>query len=323
MGAALLEVKAITKLFGRPAHAAVRPVVDEVTLSISEGEKWGLLGESGAGKTTFARMLAGPLKPTSGTILYRGQPIESMTRRQKQEWLLGVQLMFEHPDAALNPRLHAMDIISDAPLTHRLFARDMASRQVADLMEEVGLDPARARSYPHEFLPQERHRIALARALAVRPSLLICDQFARTLPPEDGDRLLDLVMERCVARGIACLIVSDRMAEIEERCEHVAILCRGQLLEVGPAAILRDVPSHPYTQVQFVEQRSAHVSPAPQAMPGYADVESGCIFQPGCRYAGSRCRHERPCLRTIAPGHSSACHLNDASGAEAAGRAQR
>ena len=323
MSAALIEVMNLTKRFGRRAAADGVPALCELTLSIADGERWGLFGEPGSGKTTLARMLGGTLQPTSGAILYRGQATDVMTRHQKLDWLRGVQMMFEHADAALNPRLCAGDIISDGPLTHRLVARDTAAGHVSSLMEEVGLDPASAGSYPHEFLPEERHRIALARALSVNPSVLVCDQFTKALLPEDGERLLNLVMERCVARAIACVLISDRTAELESRCERLAVLYRGRLLEIGPTANLRDAPNHPYSQIQFATERSAHPSRVHQSSLESGDVEAGCIYRPSCAYAGSRCRQEDPRLREIAPRHSSACHLNDVASPQAAGGSQR
>src|SRR5262249_41749361 len=140
MSPALLEVMNLTKVFGRHAVAAGVPAVCEVTLSIAAGDRWGLFGEPGSGKTTLARMLAGTLEPTSGTILFRGQASDSMLRRQKQDWVRAVQMLFQHLDTALNPRQRATDLISDASLTHRLMRRRPAADRVAGLMSEVGLD---------------------------------------------------------------------------------------------------------------------------------------------------------------------------------------
>ncbi len=306
----------IANVFGAGLHETVVQAVSDIDLAVGEGEVVGLVGESGCGKSTLGRMVAGILEPSDGAIRYRGVALEAMTSTQKRAWALGVQMIFQDPFASLNPRLRVGETIGEAPVVHGLVDKGQAADYVADLMRRVGLDPAYARRYPHQFSGGQRQRIGIARALAVKPAFLVCDEATAALDVSIQAQVLNLFMELRQSLGLTYLFVSHNLAVVEHLSDRVAIMYLGRIVEIAPTEALFDAPNHPYTrallsEVPKLEARRRAYRPIEGELPSPIDPPPGCAFHPRCPQAGARCRSERPALRAIAPGRLSACHLND------------
>jgi peptide/nickel transport system ATP-binding protein len=330
MSASILELEGLSKRFvqrvdfaGRIANllgarvreTVVQAVVD-VDLEIAEGEVVGLVGESGCGKSTLGRMVAGILEPSAGEIRFRGSAVGSMGKAENRAYALGVQMIFQDPFASLNPRLRVRDIVGEAPVAHGLIGKAEQADYVAGILRQVGLDPAYMRRYPHQFSGGQRQRIGIARALAVQPSFLVCDEAVAALDVSIQAQVLNLFMELRERLGLTYLFVSHNLAVVEHLSDRVAIMYLGRIVEIAPTEALFEAPNHPYTQALLEEVPTLDVTrreyrPIAGELPSPLDPPPGCAFHPRCPHAFDRCRSERPPLREIAPGRFSACHLND------------
>jgi peptide/nickel transport system ATP-binding protein len=330
MNAPILELAGLSKRFvqrvdlaGRLANllgahvreTVVQAVVD-VDLAIAEGEVVGLVGESGCGKSTLGRMVAGILEPSAGEIRFRGSAVGAMGKAENRAYALGVQMIFQDPFASLNPRLRVRDIVGEAPVAHGLIGKAEQADYVAGILRQVGLDPAYMRRYPHQFSGGQRQRIGIARALAVRPAFLVCDEAVAALDVSIQAQVLNLFMELREELGLTYLFVSHNLAVVEHLSDRVAIMYLGRIVEIAPTEALFEAPNHPYTQALLEEVPTLDVArreyrPIAGELPSPLDPPPGCAFHPRCPHAFDRCRSERPPLREIAPGRFSACHLND------------
>jgi oligopeptide/dipeptide ABC transporter ATP-binding protein len=328
-GSALLELTELTRQFRRPPDLAARlaglaghapkdqvvHAVDRVSLSVARGEVLGLVGESGCGKSTLARMIAGVLPPTSGRIVYDGvdatDPHSSAARRTA----LRIQMIFQDPFASLNPRMRVGDIVAEAALVHGLVQRQAIGSFLDTLLTRVGLDPACKSRYPHQFSGGQRQRIGVARALAVNPELLVCDEAVSALDVSIRAQVLNLFIDLRESLGLTYLFISHDLSVIEHVSDRIAIMYLGRIVELAPAEEFFRAPNHPYAQalleeVPRLDARGASYRPIRGEIPSPLAPPSGCHFHPRCPYAMPRCKIEAPQLLPIAPGRLSACHLN-------------
>ncbi len=326
----LLEIEDVSKRFvkeldlaGRLARrlgASLREetvhAVDRVSLSIAKGEVVGLVGESGCGKSTLGRMVADILKPTEGTIRYKGRDRTELRGRAATKAMLEVQMIFQDPFASLNPRMRVAEIVGEAPRVHGLVPVSEIGDYVDDVLHRCGLDPGFKSRYPHQFSGGQRQRIGIARALAVRPEFLVCDESVAALDVSIQAQILNLFMRLREEFDLTYLFISHDLGVVEHLSDRVVIMYLGRIVEIAPTEALFAEANHPYTEallneVPRIETRHSDFQPIKGEIPSPIDPPSGCHFHPRCPYAFRRCREESPALREIAPGRWSACHLND------------
>ena len=327
----LIRLKQVSKVFTRkqdmagklasrmglaPKPEMVR-AVDAVDLRVKKGEVVGLVGESGCGKSTLGRMVAGIIKPSGGSVLYRDQDLDSLSGPELRNKRLKVQMIFQDPYSSLNPRLRVNEIIGEAPRVHGLVKGDIGAF-IAEQMQRAGLDAAFARRYPHQFSGGQRQRIGIARALAVNPEFLVCDESVAALDVSIQAQILNLFMDLREQLGLTYLFISHDLGVVEHIADRVAIMYLGRIVEEAPADEAFARPNHPYAQallaeVPRIDSRKRRFAAIKGELPSPLHPPSGCHFHPRCPHAMDRCRIEAPVLREIASGHRSACHLNDKS----------
>jgi oligopeptide/dipeptide ABC transporter ATP-binding protein len=289
--------------------------VDGVSLTIAAGEAVGLVGESGCGKSTLGRSILRLLEPTSGRIFFDGQDITTLGARALRPLRRQFQMIFQDPFNSLNPRMTVGQSIGEALIIHGL-GNSEAARQtrVAELLQSVGLTADVADRFPHQFSGGQRQRIGIARALAVEPRLIVCDEPVSALDVSVQAQVINLLQDIQRDRGLAYLFISHDLAVVEHLCQRIVVMYLGRVVESGPAHSIGHNPQHPYTQVLLSAVPTVNPSAKRDRILLSGDVpspihpQSGCPFHPRCPVAESRCRTERPEFRTVAHGHQAACH---------------
>jgi oligopeptide/dipeptide ABC transporter ATP-binding protein len=295
--------------------------VDGVSLTVDPSETVGLVGESGCGKTTLGRAIVGLVKPAEGWIRLHGKEVTGLTGHAAKPFRRMVQMVFQDPYASLDPRMTAAQIVGEALEIHGL-GSDQGSRRrrVDELLCAVGMDAGQGSRFPHEFSGGQRQRIGIARALAVEPQLIVCDEPVSALDVSIQAQIINLLQDLQEQRGIAYLFVAHDLAVVEHISRRILVMYLGKIVERGESSALCGRPLHPYTQallsaVPVLESES----PGRRILlcgspPSPADPPKGCPFHPRCPIAESRCRTEVPVLREVLPGHWVSCHLADGTG---------
>jgi len=330
----LLEVRDLKKhfpirkgLFSRTAGYVY--AVDGVSFTIGEGETLGLVGESGSGKTTAGKSILKLIEPTAGSIRLQGRPIEALSRAEMRPVRREMQVVFQDPFSSLNPRLSVGDIVGEPLINYGGVAggggRAALREQVAALFAKVGLRPEAMARYPHEFSGGQRQRIGIARALALRPKLIVCDEPVSALDVSVQAQVVNLLMDLQREFGLSYLFVAHDLAVVEHISHRIAVMYLGKIVELTDKRSLFAAPLHPYTEALL----SAVPLPDPEAkrdriilkgdIPSPINPPSGCRFHTRCPYAFERCRIEEPPMLEVRPGHHVACHLREVEPAAFAG----
>lgn len=324
----LLQTDALTKTFRTPmgwskrlARAAglrVAPekavhAVNGVSLDVRPGEILGVVGESGCGKSTLGRMVAGILKPSAGSISFEGK---SILKRSGRDYM-DIQMVFQNPYASLNPRMRISRLLTEAAVHHGLVDDKNAAALTADLLRQVELDPSYASRFPHEFSGGQRQRIAIARALSLRPRLVVCDEAVSALDVSIQAQILNLFQDLRTSHGLTYIFISHNLTVVEYIADRVAIMYLGRVVELTTSQRLFSTPAHPYTQALIANAPRLDAAAPATHLPIQGELPSpynppkGCVFHPRCPHATARCREQEPVLREIASGHQAACHLHD------------
>ena len=309
----LLEVRCLVKHFPVENSDDVVQAVDDVSFHLTQGETLGLVGESGCGKSTVGRCLLRLVEPTSGEVVFEDRNIVGLPHREMQSLRREMQIIFQDPYASLNPRMSIRAIVAEPLKIHGIGDRTERGLRVADLLEKVGLDPKYADRYPHEFSGGQRQRIGIARALALNPKLIICDEPVSALDVSVQAQVVNLLQELQEEFGLTYLFISHGLAVVEHISDRVAVMYLGKIVEICGAADLYADPLHPYTQALL----SAIPVPDPKHkrerivlkgdVPTPINPPSGCRFRTRCPYAIEECAQVVPELREIKPGHFAAC----------------
>jgi peptide/nickel transport system ATP-binding protein len=338
VGAPVIELKGISKRFGKTLDVAAKlarglkralggtvpntvvRAVDNVDLTIRRGEVVGLVGESGCGKSTLGRMVAGIMPPSDGTVLFEGRDIRTFGAEEARRAKLKVQMIFQDPYASLNPRMRVDEIVGEAPRVHGLIGAEGFEAYVDAQFRRAGLDPAYKRRYPHQFSGGQRQRLGIARALAVQPEFLVCDEAVAALDVSIQAQILNLFMDLREQLDLTYLFISHDLGVVEHLSDRVAIMYLGRIVEEAPAEEIFARANHPYTQallaeVPRIDTRKRAFTAIKGEIPSPINPPPGCHFHPRCPHAMAVCREWAPALAEVAPRHRSACHLNGVAAA--------
>ncbi|MDR2678235.1 MAG: dipeptide ABC transporter ATP-binding protein [Zoogloeaceae bacterium] len=310
----LLELVDVVKRF--ETGAGMVHALEGVSFSLARGETLGLVGESGCGKSTLARLVMNLYLPTSGTVVFDGQDIQKADKKARKARHARMQMVFQDPYASLNPRHRIGRTLEEPLIIHRRGDRRERQERVAWLLERVGLKPDAAHRYPHEFSGGQRQRVGIARALALRPDLIVCDEAVSALDVSIRAQILNLLLDLQREYQVAYLFISHDLSIVRHMSDRVAVMYLGKIVELAARDDLWRVPQHPYTRSLMSAipsvcpgKRKAKRILLPGDPPSPLAPPPGCRFHTRCPFAKARCRTEEPVLEARAEGHWVACHL--------------
>ena len=320
----LLKVEHLSKEF--PANSGVfssrfskRVVsaVNDVSFEIMPGETFGLVGESGCGKSTTGRTIMRLNKPTAGKVFFQGRDVASMNKKELKDMRRDMQFIFQDPYASLNPRMTIGEIVSEPMTIHGIGTKEERLERVRELLDVVGLNPEHINRYPHEFSGGQRQRVGIARAFALKPKLIICDEPVSALDVSIQAQVLNLLNDLQKETGTAYLFIAHDLSVVQHISDNIGVMYLGNMMEYSDWKTLYDTPYHPYTQsllsavpvpdpdVQATRKRIILAGDPPSPI----DAPSGCCFHTRCPMACEKCSAERPEFREVEPGHFCACHF--------------
>lgn len=311
----LLEVKGLKEYFDiNMGFFRTKPLkaVDDVSFTINKGETLGLVGESGCGKTTVGRTILQLYKPTAGEIIYDGKPVK--TKADLQKFRTKATMVFQDPYSSLNPRMTVSDIVGEPLDVHHLYSsKKERQERILELLGYVGLNSEHASRYAHEFSGGQRQRIAIARAIALRPALIVCDEPVSALDVSVQAQVVNLLQKMKAEYHITYLFISHDLRVVKHLSDRIAVMYLGAMMEYAGKQSLFEHPLHPYTQMLLSSvpdtdpERKREKIIMQGEIPGIDNIPQGCRFCTRCPYATERCRTEKPTLREVKPGHSVAC----------------
>ncbi|MBM6779609.1 dipeptide ABC transporter ATP-binding protein [Collinsella tanakaei] len=323
-GAPLLKVEHLTKEF--PAEAGmlagrfskrVVSAVNDVSFEIHAGETFGLVGESGCGKSTTGRTIMRLTNPTAGKVFFEGKDVSKMSKHELKDLRREMQFIFQDPYASLNPRMTIGEIISEPMTIHNVGTKEERMKTVRELLDVVGLNPEHINRYPHEFSGGQRQRIGIARAFALKPKLIICDEPVSALDVSIQAQVLNLLKDLQDKYGTAYLFIAHDLSVVQHISDRVAVMYLGKMVELSDWKTLYTEPHHPYTQSLLsavpvpdpdVQKTRARIILAGDP-PSPIDPPSGCRFHTRCPIAKEICGSQQPDFKEVAPGHFCACHF--------------
>jgi oligopeptide transport system ATP-binding protein len=321
MSPTLLELEHVTKhfpvtkgLFFSRNIGQIR-AVEDVSFRIDRGETLGLVGESGCGKSTTAKLVLLLEHPTAGEILYQGISLEQLSRNELRDYRGAVQAVFQDPQSSLNPRMRIGDIVSEPLQVNQKLSRKAVRERVAEVLSDVSLDPDCARLYPHEFSGGQRQRIALARALVTHTRLIVLDEPVASLDVSIRSQIINLLRDLQENHGLSYLLITHDLAVSRHLSHRVAVMYLGRIVEEGAADELYGEPLHPYTKALISAAQPVHHGHDTEEIvlagevPNPMNPPSGCRFHPRCPWAMSRCPETEPLLKEVGLGRKVACHL--------------
>lgn len=319
MSSPLLEVQHLSTFFPIRRGIFSRTIgqiraVDDVSLQIAPGEAVGLVGESGCGKSTLARSLLMLQPPTAGQIIFNNTDLTHASKRAIRKARSQMQVVFQDPYASLNPGMTVMQLVTEGLTAQGLLDRNRVPDAAATLLKDVGLDPDMCNRFPHEFSGGQRQRICIARAIALRPSLLICDEAVSALDVSVQAQIINLLMSLRKQNNLAFLFISHDLSVVAHFCDRIAVMYLGKIVETGPAHQIMNAPRHPYTRalmnaIPKVGAAKREKMRLPGELPSPSNPPQGCRFHPRCPFATAECRQSSPELSDVAGAthHKAAC----------------
>ena len=318
-GDVLLSLKDVVKQFPIKGGVFLRTVdsvkaVNGVSLEVREGETFGLVGESGCGKTTLGSVILGLEKPTSGQVIFDGQDVNAVSGAQKRKLHQQMQIVFQDPFESLNPRMTVEEIVGEGLRIQGGYTRSEIHARVLEMLERVGLNPEHARRYPHEFSGGQRQRIGIARALVLNPDLVVCDEPVSALDVSIQAQILNLLQDLQAERNLTYLFISHDLSVVRYISQRVCVMFLGCICEIGPSEEVYTKPLHPYSRFLLdsvpqpdPEQRKEDRDLLQGEIPSPLEPPSGCRFRTRCPYAKEICAQQRPEMKDYGNGHACAC----------------
>lgn len=317
MSEILLHVENLKKYFPTNEKDKFVKAVDNISFDIYKGETLGVVGESGCGKSTTGRLVLNLITPTEGVVEFKGQDLTKLSRRQMRSMRRQMQIIFQDPYASLDPRKTVMQILAEPFQIHNPeMSREEIQQKVAELVKCVGLRPEHVYRYPHEFSGGQRQRVGIARAIALNPEFVVCDEPVSALDVSIQAQVINLMQDIKKEFNLTYMFISHDLRIIKHFCDRVMVMYLGNVVEIGTKEAVYEKRRHPYTQALLSAIPNVKAK-GPQErilltgdIPSPVNPPSGCPFHPRCRYCTERCKTEKPQLRTMADGTQVACHLD-------------